>query len=142
MPTVMSLSCSSLDPWMTIAAATGLLAHNALFIRGTWHLQAPGIILSHLVLAIALCYFLPRDAASTFGAHALRCILICGSYLASLFTSMTIYRLFFHKLRNFPGPKIAAATKLWHVLHCLTAKNYLLLNKIHERYGPFVRTGQ
>lgn len=55
---------------------------------------------------------------------------------------MTIYRLFFHPLRRFPGPVLARVSKLWHVFHCINSRNYLLLDKLHLQYGEFVRTGE
>ncbi|KAL9089692.1 MAG: hypothetical protein Q9159_002420 [Coniocarpon cinnabarinum] len=62
-------------------------------------------------------------------------------FTCSLFLSMTLYRLFFHRLRHFPGPKIAAVSKLWHAYHCLGGQNYRFLSDLHMKYGDFVRTG-
>jgi hypothetical protein len=36
---------------------------------------------------------------------------------------------------------MARATKLWHVSKTLQARNYMLLQKMHEEYGEFARTG-
>ncbi|KAL8651746.1 MAG: hypothetical protein Q9210_003077 [Variospora velana] len=54
---------------------------------------------------------------------------------------MTVYRKFFHRLRHFPGPWMAGITKFWHVYHCATSQNHLLLDRLHDEYGQFVRTG-
>ncbi|KAF2199990.1 cytochrome P450 monooxygenase-like protein [Delitschia confertaspora ATCC 74209] len=64
-----------------------------------------------------------------------------GSYLTSLFASMIIYRLCFHPLKNFPGPKLAAVTKFWHVYRSRNSTNYLVMEEIHKQYGNLVRTG-
>ena len=52
-----------------------------------------------------------------------------------------MYRVFFHRLRNFPGPVLASVSKFWHVAHCLDSKNHILLERLHEEYGDFVRIG-
>lgn len=63
------------------------------------------------------------------------------SYNAALFSSILLYRRFFHRLRDFPGPTWAGLTKFWHVFHCLDSQNHLLLEDLHHKYGQFVRTG-
>ena len=67
--------------------------------------------------------------------------LIVASFSTGLFSSMAIYRLFFHRARHFPGPKLAAVSKLYHVYQCRKGQNHLFLKQLHERYGTFVRTG-
>ncbi|KAK8008231.1 hypothetical protein PG991_010782 [Apiospora marii] len=52
-----------------------------------------------------------------------------------------VYRKLFHRLRHFPGPWLADATKFWHAWHCRTGRNYLLIEKLRAQYGPFIRTG-
>lgn len=68
-------------------------------------------------------------------------ILIAASFTLALFSSIAMYRVFFHRLQRFPGPRIAAVSKFWHMSHCLSSKNHLLLEKLHRQYGDFVRTG-
>ncbi|OQE89490.1 hypothetical protein PENNAL_c0014G05119 [Penicillium nalgiovense] len=52
-----------------------------------------------------------------------------------------VYRLIFHRLKYFPGPKLAAVSKLWHVWKCRDSRGHLVLEAWHEKYGEFVRTG-
>ncbi|KAK0744971.1 cytochrome P450 [Apiosordaria backusii] len=67
--------------------------------------------------------------------------LISTSYSLGLFTSITIYRLYFHRLRAFPGPKLAAITKFWHVWQCRHGKNHLVIEELRQKYGNIIRTG-
>lgn len=128
---------------LTSSAAAGVVVHNGLFIRGTWHLRAPSVVIAHIALGFALWFFVPDDSANKHSwEHLATCASMYGCYLAALFTSMTIYRLYFHRLRHFPGPRLAAISKLWHVAHCLGARNYLVLDELRKKYGPFVRTGE
>ena len=122
------------------ASILGLLAHQLVFIRGEWHLQAPVLLLLHILLAIifvgAEVQLDPLGGGST--TESLICI-IC--YLISLFASISIYRLYFHRLHNFPGPRLAVLSKLWHVWQCRDSRNHLLLERLHREYGPYVRSG-
>lgn len=68
-------------------------------------------------------------------------ILVVSSYAIGLFMSIIIYRKYFHRLRNFPGPWIAGATKFWHVWQCRTGQNHLVIEQLREQYGPIIRTG-
>ncbi|KAH8902894.1 cytochrome P450 3A24 [Coniochaeta sp. PMI_546] len=64
-----------------------------------------------------------------------------GSYLAGVFTSISIYRVFFHRLSRFPGPFPAKVSKLystWKARH-LNAHNDVMA--MHEKYGDIVRSG-
>lgn len=57
--------------------------------------------------------------------------------------SISVYRLFFHRLRKFPGPFLARLSRFYAV--SLAAKDvqyYLEVGKMHEKYGDFVRTGK
>lgn len=63
------------------------------------------------------------------------------SYLVSLWTSMLVYRAFFHRLHAFPGPPGAKLTKFWHVLQLGKCDNYKRLDKWHAAYGDYVRIG-
>ena len=100
------------------------------------------VILGHVVLSsLAWWYFLRQESAT--GLERIRlCSLAFGTYIVSLFSSIIVYRLFFHPLRHFPGPTLAAASKLRHVFKCRHGKNFRVLEDAHHQYGNFVRTGE
>ena len=128
---------------LCIAAATGLSAHTFIFKQGEWHIQAPYLVAAYissfpLLLAAERFVFMIGDFfQSSLNAG---CTLI--SFTLALYLSLVVYRIFFHRLKRFPGPRYAAVSKLWHAYHCLGGKNYLFLQELHRKYGDFVRTGE
>ncbi|OTA54002.1 cytochrome P450 monooxygenase-like protein [Hypoxylon sp. EC38] len=121
-------------------AITGVLAHHGIFIHGEWHMKIPQIIMGHMMLLGVVVYVLV-NYHSSLATTIIASGLTSSCYFSSLFASMTIYRLFFHATSQFPGPTLAAVTKLWHVFHTLDSRNYKFLETLHSKYGPFVRTG-
>ena len=67
--------------------------------------------------------------------------IIFWSYVGSLWTSMLIYRAFFHRLHNFPGPFMMKLSKMVHVALNTNYDSYKQLDKLHAKYGEYVRTG-
>ncbi|KAL4925251.1 cytochrome P450 [Aspergillus undulatus] len=69
-------------------------------------------------------------------------ILASTSFNFGLATSIILYRSCFHRLRCFPGPWMAKVTRLFTVMQATERKQYHLeLEKMHRKYGDFVRTG-
>lgn len=50
---------------------------------------------------------------------------------------LIVYRLYFHPLKNFPGPKLAACTILYRAWYQIVRDGSQLKqwNKLHQRYG-------
>ncbi|KAL5338820.1 putative cytochrome P450 [Aspergillus crustosus] len=55
--------------------------------------------------------------------------------------ALVVYRLYFHPLARFPGPKIAAATGWFEFYHeVIRGGMYVhVIKKMHEDYGPIIR---
>lgn len=125
----------------THAATAGILSHACFFIRGEHHIHAPIIARIYAVLLVGLCLLefclddgnLPNAILSTT-----RTLVI---YTISLLTSQSVYRLYFHRLRAFPGPLLARLTKFYHLVHVSNLNQYLFLEGLHQKYGDYVRTG-
>lgn len=126
--------------YLTAIAAfcLGVVVHVGFFIRGEWHLQAPTIFVAHF---IALILFFARQLISGFPLWS-GIATPSVAYLFGLLSSLVVYRLFFHRLRSFPGPRMAAISKLWHVLLCRDSRNHHVLESWRQKYGKFVRTGE
>ena len=123
------------------AVGLGVASHLGVFIHGEWHREAGTLLRLYLLLA-SLIFFYELIVNDQGRSKALRAgVSIIGCYNAGLFTSMTIYRSFFHCLRDFPGPKLARITKFWHIYQCRGSKNHLVLESLRREYGDYVRTG-
>ncbi|KAJ5194317.1 hypothetical protein N7491_001654 [Penicillium cf. griseofulvum] len=123
-----------------VAIIVGLLAHQLVFIHGEWHLKGPSVVVVHLLFGTLLYAHHLLGYGGT-QVNLARTIYLAACYLSSLFTSIAVYRLIFHRLRHFPGPRLAAVSKLWHVWNCRESRGHLVLQAWHEEYGEFVRTG-
>ena len=132
------------NPGLEIFASgiAGLLSHRLLFVSGEWHLRATGLLrfylLSYATITLYEVYMRHLGWRLGFASSSM----ICGVYALCLWGSMIVYRLFFHPLRDFPGPVLARVSKLWHVAHCYDSKNHLLMERLFKKYGSFVRTGR
>src|ERR1700709_1641128 len=96
------------------SAVVGIVSHLGYFIRGEHHLESVRLFRLSILFPVVLVVVLwttydisPTEAAKVAGA-------MFTSYLLALWTSMTIYRLIFHRLRSFPGPVLAKISKLSH----------------------------
>ncbi|OQU93626.1 hypothetical protein CLAIMM_00108 [Cladophialophora immunda] len=66
-------------------------------------------------------------------------IIDLGIYIATILTSMTLYRVFFHPLNRFPGPLFCKITRFVATYHALQRDTHVWLHDLHEKYGDVVR---
>nr|BAI44760.1 cytochrome P450 [Alternaria alternata]BAI44802.1 cytochrome P450 [Alternaria alternata] len=52
-----------------------------------------------------------------------------------------VYNIYLHPLRHYPGPKLAAATGLYHWYWTLAGRIHRQLHKLHRQHGEVVRIG-
>ncbi|KAJ9663462.1 hypothetical protein H2201_005670 [Coniosporium apollinis] len=85
--------------------------------------------------------FSPLDwsAKQAVGALLLGALIVWVSYNVQ----QAVYNIFFHPLARFPGPRAAAATKLWKAyIECIKQESFChKLEKLHAQYGDVVRVG-
>lgn len=117
------------------AAALGVASHLGIFIRGEWHMKGPDLMKVYSVLSLVIV-LVQTQLTVSFSTFLAAC-----SYAAGLFTSIIIYRRFFHRLRHFDGPWVAGITKFWHMWKTRKGNNYEVLETLRHQYGPYIRTG-
>lgn len=132
----------SISVQVVCALAAGLLSHVCYFVRGEHHITAPTLLKTYIVLAIVIVSFEFKTGGLGLLDAALTTFAVCTSYASSIFASMLVYRLFFHRLRHFPGPLLARSSKLYHAWQVRKSDQYIFLEQLHQKYGDFVRTGE
>lgn len=132
---------SPLKTRIILSVIFGIVLHQYVFRKGEWHLHAPQLfaiwLISYPSFFTVEYMFLERHIFHSLS----RATLTFGCTMIAIFASMVTYRLLFHSLCKFPGPKLAATSKLWHSYQCWNGKNHLVLDDLRSRYGDYVRTG-
>jgi hypothetical protein len=124
-----------------IAAGLGIASHLAYFIRGEHHLHSVQLALLLFIFPLLLWTSIVNLVVDIGTQNSLRLsATLTATYLLSLTASILIYRIFFHRLRHFPGPFGAKISKLSHVLRLLgKSDNYIQTDRLHKHYGEIVR---
>jgi hypothetical protein len=131
----------SANHFPAFAVAFGVLSHLTYFIHGE-HLTNIPKILPAVFLSQCVTVFLLNllRGFSKFAAVSL-VFYITSVYLVGLWTSMIIYRIFFHPLRSWPGPFMARITQFHRVYSVRKLDQFRYLEELHQKYGDFVRIG-
>ena len=53
----------------------------------------------------------------------------------------SVYRVFFHPLSHVPGPLLPKLTSAWLNYHAYSGDEATAVHRLHQKYGPVVRTG-
>ncbi len=124
------------------AAILGVLLHltilRRLLVEKFVYRLIAGLFVSAVGLAIA--YFI--KGFSLLVTLTKVCV-VGSSFGTGLFVSLVVYRVFFHRLRSFPGPfKLKVSRFFSAALAAKEVKYYKEVAKLHEEYGDFIRTGK
>ncbi|OAG40198.1 hypothetical protein AYO21_05481 [Fonsecaea monophora] len=125
-------------PWAVVSA--GVATHLFFFKVGerclypTRYLQA--FLLGCIVASVARSHYgnIPTTEAIAFTAK------YASLYLAGIYTSLIVYRLFFNPLNKIPGPFWARLSRFDLAFRVASKRNtYQHLLAMHQKYGKFVR---
>ncbi|SPO06550.1 related to pisatin demethylase cytochrome P450 [Cephalotrichum gorgonifer] len=138
---ILNLEDNSVAAGCVALAAAGVGSHLFYFMHGDHNPYAHRWITRGLtgiaLLGCTVLYLTRFQALPT----AIITSLFSVSYFTGLFTSISLYRLFFHSLGKFPGPFWARLSNLCHAYVIRDSDNYFYIQRLHEKYGPIVRTG-
>jgi len=124
------------------AFALGIVVHNLLFKYIELDVYIPHLFVFSILTKSALTYAHIHFENVSFIHSILKVSAETACFAVGVFLSMVVYRLFFHRIRHFPGPFWAKVSKIYAM--SLAAKNVqynVELEKFHEQYGDFIRTG-
>lgn len=126
------------------AAFLGILLHTIIF-RTSFCVENHIYILLALYAATFISILYTYFTIRVFSPVQIvgRVTLLATSFNTSLISSISIYRLFFHRLHPFPGPFACKLTRFYSAFLAVKRIQYNVeLKKLHEQYGDFVRTGK
>jgi len=123
-----------------LSSIVGVAAHLGYFI----HRYRVPIVLRIIVLHVLACLTVALSEVLHDGPFRglLRATAINVSYFFGLFASISIYRVFFHRLSGFPGPFAAKVTKFYGPWIARTKQVHVAHTELHKTYGNFVRMGE
>ncbi|KAJ0116066.1 hypothetical protein J7T55_005012 [Diaporthe amygdali] len=83
-----------------------------------------------------------RTGDVSSGGLILAGFIAATSCAAALYVfGISIYRLFFHPIARFPGPRLAALSDLWMHWTTMTGRQHMIILDLHRKYGDVVRVG-
>lgn len=134
------LSLSAI-PLQALALIVGVFSHLTYFLHGE-HLTNIPKLLAVVFLAQCVSLFFLNALYGFSKLSALSFIFrLSSSYLVGVWTSMLVYRIFFHPLKDWPGPFAARISQFHRVFHVRKLDQYRYLQRLHDQYGDFVRIG-
>lgn len=127
---------------LLVLFASGIVLQVTVLRHGEWNLYGPTFVaLAFALWAVLLISFFLTSPYGFLSA-ALFATKATWSGIAGVFASMTIYRMFFHRLMGFPGPLGAKISSWWpSTLHGKNWKFYEGMAALHAVHGDFVRIG-
>jgi hypothetical protein len=131
----------SLPPWVTQASPCLLFlgfSSHWYFASGEWdtHIWKP--LLTFSLLQPIIWVVMIRECDPFDSALAL--LILDLSFLIPLFSSIVIYRLFFHRLCKFPGAFWPRLSMFWKMKK-MKMDQFRLDDELHAKYGDVVRLG-
>lgn len=138
------MSASHPQAMLVFSAVSGIATHLTIFRYGEWDVQAPKLVLSYLFLLLGAMVLDSATKANYIDFAAPYPWLLKGvwCHILGIYGSMIIYRAFFHRLSQFPGPFFARLSNFY--VTSLSARKlhlYEETEKLHKIYGDYVRLG-
>jgi hypothetical protein len=130
----------------SVAFSLGVLSHVAIFNRGEWDVATAKLCVfvtsTQAIATAGILHYFPEEYDTAYAALK-NVIGITSFWTLGIFTSILVYRAFFHRLNRFPGPFVARLSNLYPTF--LTAKRlhlYEEVESLHKQYGDILRLGQ
>lgn len=134
---------SNSSKWAALAFASGVFLHLSLYRRGEWDLAIPKVVGVYVAISVCTVVWNVFENTDSLAVATRGVLWLDVLHFMGIAGSMSIYRLYFHRLKAFPGPFWARLSNGYHTL--LSAKNlsvYEEVQKLHRHYGDFVRIGE
>ncbi|KAI8963127.1 cytochrome P450 [Daldinia sp. FL1419] len=144
-----SISLDDLGPWYQdrqfliagLGVPLGVLFHLTVAQMGDVEDFMYSLMATMVFIMFGIVCVFVLLGSSFWSALAELCVL-AGTFNLGLFSSMVIYRLFFHRLRKFPGPLDLKVASFFSAIRVAKeAKYHRNIEAMHDKYGDFIRVG-
>lgn len=125
----------------TMACVAGVFSHIAFFRIGEHHLYGMRYALTTVGSLIFSIFLQTQLSNRLISGSAIWSCSLAGCYLSGIYASLIVYRCIFHPLCNFPGPLGCRISSAWFATYLIKQDAFRQLEKLHDRYGPFLRIG-
>jgi hypothetical protein len=132
------------DTQTILAMSSGVTVHLLFYRLSEWDTRSPFLLASYILVLAAgsiIVWFLNRqgDVEVPLSSTGLQKFWIY--HVLGVYSSMLVYRGFFHRLGKFPGPFFARFSNIYLTMMSSKLHLYKEVSKLHETYGDYVRTG-
>lgn len=124
-----------------IAAVLGHASWLGYFHRSECHLYAVRYLQMFTLGCVGGVVALMNLQGNSFSQAATTVSATAGSFLAGIYGSLIIWRLFLNPLNKLPGPYWARLGNIYTSLNFKNSDAYYKLQEMHKRYGRIVRIG-
>jgi cytochrome P450 len=122
------------------AACVGVASYIFYFKIGEHWLHVVRYIQAFILVCIAGVFVQSNGGKTPLREAIASTATYASLYLAGIYSSLIIYRLFLNPLNKIPGPYWARLSRFYLVFHVGgTRKLHLYLLEMHKKYGQFVR---
>jgi hypothetical protein len=140
MPDLGLIVHSSLEGLVGGSFGLGIAFHHA--IRAYEIDSKAWLLIASYVSVLAMVFYAQVADLGPLSA-LVRTSVVANSFNVGLAVSILLYRGYFHRLHRFPGPFLAKLSRFYAMRKA--AKNLqgnIDVQRLHERYGDFVRVGK
>ncbi|CAI7630409.1 unnamed protein product [Penicillium crustosum] len=127
-----------------MALGSGITFHHLFYRLGEWDTRSPFLLVSYIFALVAgsVSIWILNNGTEVlvpFSANEFR--MLWFYHVLGVYSSMLVYRGFFHRLGKFPGPFVARLSNLYLTMMSSNLHLYEEIGRLHETYGDYVRTG-
>jgi tryprostatin B 6-hydroxylase len=125
-----------------LAFVAGATAYLFYFHRGEHHLMGVAYIQAFFPLSATAVIILNKAYGQELALAIKTVALIGTSFLVGIYSTLLVWRAFFHPLNKFPGPFGARISSFWWTFRVGTSSHaFLKVQELHAQYGSYLRIG-
>lgn len=124
-----------------VASVAGVASHLFYFRIGEHHMLGAFYLQLIILVCIIVIVVLVQFSNYTIYSALNTSLALASSWLSGVYSSLVVYRAFFHPLNGFPGPWQTRLADTWLSSKLTDLNAYSVFHDLHQRYGHYVRIG-